>query len=470
MSRWGTGGESGSVLLWVMVVGLFVVGALGAATRLIPSGTLFTSQDADTTFAFIAAESGIHYVVDKAAAEGAQVLANLNTDWIPLGTAGSSGKASAFRIASDGEYVYVTGRAGDAQRTIRAKLPQARPEPETHPPFDAGVAVFAVAGPGARFPALRLSGGAEVRDAAGTNATAPGSVKIEGGPIFGDILVGPVDPAQAAMVVDKPNWMQLPGQIIPLPEPRVFPLPPFPDPAADLPWRDLPWRGSLGTTWDNPTLVIRESGRYDTIRAGSGTWKVVFDTSGGDLYVRAGTMRADGSGFFEVVGDGRLYLYVDQTFKLEGSGSFNANGSRASALVFYAGSATLDLHAGARARGIFYNKSAPVHIAGGFAGDVWVLSAGSTVQFAGGANLANNGIVYAPNAHVDVTGGAKAVMVVGNSVHVSGGAQILKPKVDWSGLPGEWWEGVDEGDDGTGAAESLEWHVCWTDCGSVAEN
>src|SRR5690606_20351775 len=212
--------------------------------------------------------------------------------------------AGEFQVMRDEEYVYVVGRFGDAQRVLRAKALKPREKPQPQAPFELDVVVFAVAGSGARFPALKVTGGAEVRETAGTNAVARGAVKLDGGPILGDILVGPVPAGQAESVVDKPDWMQLSGNIIPLAAPRSYPLPPFPEPPAGL-----SWRGSVETAWNKTRVVIDEAGRYDAIIAGSGDYTVVFDTRGGDLHVRANTVRAHGSGRFEVIGGGRLFLY-----------------------------------------------------------------------------------------------------------------------------------------------------------------
>ena len=104
----GSGSESGSVLLWVMVVGLFAVGALGAATRLIPAGTRFTAQDADTTYALIAAESGVHYVMHYLDKHGPDALETLSGEWNAPGELGGT-----YRVVSDGEFVYVTGQFGN---------------------------------------------------------------------------------------------------------------------------------------------------------------------------------------------------------------------------------------------------------------------------------------------------------------------------------------------------------------------
>lgn len=467
-----TTNEAGSVLLWIMVAGLFTVGALGAATRLIPSGTVFTIRDADTTRAFIAAESGVNYMAYLIKEQGLGILDKLDEvleGWEPAGLEAVLG--GEFQVARDEEYVYIRGKFGDVERVLRARVLKPREQPQPKAPFELDVAVFAMAGPGARFPAIKVSGGAKIRESAGTNSVTEGAVRLEGGPIVGTVYVGPVSDEAAKYVVNKEHWIEI-GDIVPLEEKRAYPLPPFPNPSTEKPWSDLPWRGTLETAWDRTRLIIDQSGRYDIIRAGSGDYAVVFDTSGGDLYVRANTVRAHGSGTFEVIGGGRLLLYVDKTFRLEGSGAFNRDGERSSVVIYYAGSDEFGLGGGTRANAIFHVKSAEVDVAGGFQGDVWIFSAGKKATLAGGASLERSGLIYAPLADVDVSGGARAVMVVGNSVHVSGGAELYNPTFDLREL--EWaWAPVDDGeeeDEDYDVGETLEWHICW-DCDlSIFEN
>src|SRR5690606_26586639 len=106
MRAWMRGNESGSILLWVMVIGLFTVGALGAATRLVPAGRQVAVQDKDTTYAFIAAESGINYVVHLMESDG---LEKLKGDWFTVG-----GYGGEYKVETSEGYVYVTGKFGDA--------------------------------------------------------------------------------------------------------------------------------------------------------------------------------------------------------------------------------------------------------------------------------------------------------------------------------------------------------------------
>lgn len=457
------GRESGSILLWVMVAGMFTVGALGVATRLIPSGTQFAVRDSNTTYAFIAAESGVNYVAYKLITEGPEGLENLSTEWVPSGVVGDWGQGE-FTVVSDGEYVYVTGRFGDVERTLRAKVlkPRSAPQPE----IELDSAVFALAGPGAADPPLLLVGGAQAHGAAGTNASDPGAVKLEGGAnIHGNVYVAAGSQAEAEAAVFVPHWITLGGAIVPI-EPREYPMPIFPQPFSDL-----PQRGSVVTRWDNPEVRIDAPGYYDSFSIGQGAYKVVFDTRGGDLYIRAREFRVHGNGSVEVIGGGRLHLYVDQTLRLDDK-NFNVAGDPMKAVIYYAGYGKLTLASGFNFKGIIYVKNAEVHVAGSFGPHALIFSGGHKVTINGGANLSEDGLIYAPAAHVSIGGGASTGMIIANSVKAEGGAKITRKTQNFNALPLKFTQTPDEelGEENEDPVETLQWHLCWTDCSPVFED
>lgn len=463
MKRPLTGRESGSVLLWVMVAGLFTVGALGVATRLIPSGTQFAARDADTTYAFIAAESGVNYVAYKVASEGPEALEDLTAEWVSSGAVADRGHGE-FVVVADGEYVYVTGRFGDVERTMRAKVFKPRTEPPQQE-IELDAAVFAIAGPGARHPALELVGGAEAHGAGGTNSASPGAVKLTGGAnIHGHVFIAAESQAQAEAAVSVSDWITLGGDIIPI-SPREYPMPQFPEP-----FKDLPQRGSVVTRWDNPLVEIKQSGYYDSFSIGQGPYKVVFDTSGGDLYIRAREFRVHGNGTVEVAGNGRLFLYVDQTLNLLDK-NFNVGGGSKNAVIYYAGQNELTLASGFNFRGVIYVKNAKVHVAGSFGPHALIFSGGKSVTINGGANLGDAGLIYAPAAHVDIGGGAQTGMIIANSIYASGGADITRRTQNFDALPLHFRDVEDdEQHEDLDMAETLQWHLCWTDCAPVLED
>ena len=498
MTRRATGNEAGSVLLWIMVAGLFAVGSLGAATRLIPTGALFTMQESDTTTAFIAAESGVNYVAYRLKTEGLAALDDLDNpeyvalleqlfgDWALLG---SDRFPATFAVEYDAEndYIIVTGMVAGQSRSLRAKVARPRELPQPEQPSDDSLdetppvqlpayrevkldaAVFAVAGDGANHPAVHLVGGAQAYGAAGTNSRRAEAIKLEGGAnIHGNVLVRADSQAEAEAGVSVPDWITLGGSILPLAEEREYPLPEFP-----APFTGLPARGSVQTRWDNPVITISEHGHYDSIYAGSGQYKVVFETGGRDLFIRARSFRVEGNGSVEVTGGGRLHLYVDETLNLADK-YFNINGDPLQAVIYYAGQSQLTLASGFNFRGAIFVKNANVRVAGSFGPQALIFSAGKQITINGGANLTQDSIVYAPAAHIVVGGGARVGMVVGNSVRAEGGAAITRPTNSFDALPLSFGprpgaqqpqEPVDKD-----VVETLEWHFCFNCRSRVAED
>jgi|GEM_PF-6961076 len=458
-------GERGSILTWVMVIGLFTVGALGAATRLIPAATHFTVQDSDATYAFIAAESGMHYVAHQIQTGGVEALIGGEIN-VTLGGIGADApeKDQRFRVFVDDEddgYIYLVGQFGGVTRTLRAKkvLTQ-RGAPATPRSDDIriDVAVYALGEPGARYPAVDLSGGGQVHGDAGTNATASGSVTLRGGAaIYGNILIGSPELENPGSVVSKPDWIHVSG-VTKVIERREFPLPVFPEP-----FEGLPDRGSVRTAWDNPLVVISEPGHYDSIFVGQGPYKVVFNTAGKDLYIRANKLEVTGDGSVEVTGGGRLHLYVDSILTLADKRFNMADGDTMSTVIYYAGSSPVTLASGFNFKGIIYVKNADVTVAGSFGPDLRLFTGGAKVTLAGGAILGTDGLIYAPRAHVVVGGGAQTGVVIANSVQVAGGARINHNVQLIPQFPLEFSLGEQQEEDEV-EVELLQWELCWRDC------
>lgn len=464
------GNESGSVLLWVLVVGLFAVGALGATTRLIPAGRRLADQDLKTTFSMITAESAVHYVAHEVSNAEQDDLEEIALRCLARRQAPDLDEPDeAFDICKyvyiafdpDREYIYLTAQVGDMKRNLRAKLNNRR-EPvqvERDVGIELDVAVFALAGPHSGSTPLDLSEGPTIHGAVGTNAVAPGSVEVGWGvTIKGDIFVGPISEGQAGSVVSKPEWMTLNNAIIPR-ERREYPLPDFPAPF------ELPWRGTVATNWDKPRIVIDEPGHYDSITANNYT--VVFETGDRDLHVRTRSLEARGSGTVEILGNGRLFLYVDEKLTLIEGASLKRNSDPMKSVIFYAGAQPLTLGSGVRYAGVLYIKDADVTITEGFNADAWIFSGGRKVTLSGGAGLGDSGIVYAPNAHVYVSQGASTGVVISNSFRATGGVQITHRKTDMNKLPIKFPHELDPEEVEDPAEEvfdHLQWHVCWEGC------
>ena len=243
-----------------------------------------------------------------------------------------------------------------------------------------------------------------------------------------------------------------------MPEARDYPLPVFPES-----FPDLPARGSISLLGGSDKVaVIDQPGSYDLIKVGEGKNFVRFNTGGKDLHVRVKNFEVVGDGTVEVLGGGRLFLYVENTLNLRDK-HFNFGGDPMSAVIYYAGSTPLVLGHGFRFEGIIYSKDADVQISGSFGPEAWIISGGNRVNFEGGGTLGPLGLIYAPKARVTMAGSAESGNVIGNSVEVTGGAKVTYRNLNFDRLPLEFL--LDSTDI---VIEDLEWHLCWKDCLTAA--
>lgn len=445
--------ESGSVLVWVMVVGLFAVGALGAVTRLLPAGTQLAERDANTTYALIAAESGINYVAHYLQENGTAGLQDLQKRSKLVGDLGGE-----FNVSADDQYVYVNATFGEppnqTRRNLRAKVLKERGEPG--PPLGFDTTIFAMRAQGTFTHGIVLSGNSKVAGNIGTNGVDTASVKSSGNvTVQGNVYVGPVGQTKAASLVSTSGNTKIRGEIIALTEPKIYPLPTIPEPPGNLPTKD-----TLVTSGNRGQVTVSQSASYDTINVGP-NHKLTFNTGGQDLHVRVSHFIAKGT--ITIEGGGRLFLYVEDSIDL-GSGSFNSGGDPMALVVTYTGTQSLQLSGNFSHSGVFYVKDADVSGSGSLGSDVLLFSGGNNVTLSGNVRFGDNGLVYAPRARVAVSGNATIGIVVGNSVEVSGNADFTYPALDLSAFP---LTIPGFGDDvAVEELDTLEWQVCWEECGT----
>lgn len=205
----------------------------------------------------------------------------------------------------------------------------------------------------------------------------------------------------------------------------VYPLPVFPEYPTNL-----PYRGSITTTWQGP-VIIDQDGCYDEINVVNG-WKLVIDLKGGtrvirvkDLNIVQGDIELQNAGQ-----NGKLLLYVEDTFAMAGSSKVNNNGNPRSVVVFYKGGSEINFTGDTRFYGSIFAQRANVTITGsaGIQGDI--VTGGSSVTISGAADAVTR-VVYAPKAALTITGSgrirgtivAASALLVGNS-HIIGDSPL----------------------------------------------
>lgn len=209
-------------------------------------------------------------------------------------------------------------------------------------------------------------------------------------------------------------------------------------------------------------LRVSGSGRVSDIRSGNRTLQIyvdedlelssnttlTFDLGDGDIILRVRRLLLN-QGHIQVNhnGTGKLYIFVDDVFHIAGSSSINHSWSASAAqledwakkvLVYYAGTIDKDgndirnpgnsyylkFPNAVKVVATLHVKEAKIHITNGTGVVGNIISGGSKLQFDGGTN-SDVKVVYAPNAEIEVRGGALVTgIVVCDSFSMSGGARV----------------------------------------------
>ena len=207
---------------------------------------------------------------------------------------------------------------------------------------------------------------------------------------------------------------------------------------------------------------------------------MVFDVGNSDLIIRVKKFAVTGSADVEInrTGDGRLLLYVDDIFT--STAHFNEDGPPAALIIYYRGTtANLSFSDWVKLPAHFFAEKANLAIggSGGLIGNIITL--GDSVVINGGSHSVVR-VVYAPNAHVEVSGGGGLRgAVVSGSCSVLGSSRVIydSDAIEmWEEVPDfEFDHGADpgepgsdegsgsEGGDGPGQGSSYGYTRVWSD-------
>lgn len=192
-------------------------------------------------------------------------------------------------------------------------------------------------------------------------------------------------------VVKLKNGAQVYGIITNLEEERHYPMPIFPE------FPDLPNRGNINTS---STVSISESGSYGSINI-KNSGKLIFNVSSGTLRVRAKELTLSNSSNVEIVGSGKLILYIEDKVEFKNSSNFNVNtGDPNKALVYYKGaSSKLKINNSCTFCGSIYAETADFDLAnsGMILGSIF--TGGTDVKLSNSSQALVQ-VIYAPNALV----------------------------------------------------------------------
>ncbi len=324
--------------------------------------------------------------------------------------------------ATEGDTIRITttGFFEDIQSRARAELLGI--DPLWDPMFHA--AVHSEGG-------ITLEGSARIVGHASTNSTAPNAVNLSWSTqIDSTLYIGPGGDPETVVNQQNSNGNVGEGVDV-LAQEKEYPMPEFPDyPSKDFYGSSVYVGGST-----NQTLSVSD---YDglfipEIRVESNT-HLTIDLGYGERTLHVGNLDII-QGHLHLTGEGKLTVYVENSFRLEGSSSVNNNGETNSMFTYYAGTTPLVFAGSTIYNAGIYAESADISITGSSSLRGHLITGGSDVYIFGDAN-ANSRVVYAPNAHVEMAGSSIVYgAVVSNSFEARGTARVeYNPEYD-SDLP-----------------------------------
>ena len=251
---------------------------------------------------------------------------------------------------------------------------------------------------------LTMTGSARINGDAGTNSTAAGAVNLAWSTkIDSSLSIGPG--GNASSVVVQANFQQgnVGGDVVNLPNIKTFPMPEFPSfpPKNDV-VSNITISGGGGPVTYNadaydgkfiPTLTIQSN-------------KVLqLNTGNVDRVLHVGHLNIS-QGHLDILGTGKLTIYVENQITLGGSSSANRYRLPESMFIYYAGTNALSFTGSTGFRGGMYAETANITLggSGGIQGNI--ITGGTNVTINGDAEAFSR-VIYAPNAHFSLGGSAR---------------------------------------------------------------
>jgi|GEM_PF-856199 len=297
------------------------------------------------------------------------------------------------------------------------------------------------------------------------NTTKTNGIQYDnwGASISGNLLVGPgADPNDVAPKISQWHPGHVGGSEGNLSEP-IPPVelesPEFPDPPATP--ISLGAISVSGGPSSDVTLDLSSGNAYSpSISVGSNRSLTVI-VGNKDRTLRVGNFDMS-QGHLNIIqeGEGRLQLYVDDYFNIGGSSSMNNNSnpsgnerSPLNLLIAYGGSTEFNVGGNQPINGNIFIKDADLQIIGSGNIDGNIISGGDRVDIRGdGGN--NSRVIYAPKAHVTMTGSGKVNgSVVAKSFEGQGNFRVTYTT--------EFEDTLPDLDGGSGGGGSTEYNIAF---------
>jgi len=278
----------------------------------------------------------------------------------------------------------------------------------------------------------------------GTNSTIPTSIKFQNkhDQIKGSLYVGTSAIAPES-IVSYPNNTNIEDHITKMPIKNLPTYINYPMPLMPVFPNGLPERTDIST---NQGYDIYGSGQYDRIKAKD----LTFDLTNGDMEVRVRDLDVNNSIKLKCDNNNKntLTLYVENTlnFKdIEGSDNNNL-------IIYYNGSKDININGNHDFTCSMFINSANISVSGNCEIKGTIICGGDSVRLSGGKAYGNNkkaleGLLYAPNAHVEI-GSIVHGSVITKSCELGGGSSDLIVGVSKTELNTEFFNSLNWGVDG----------------------
>lgn len=293
-------------------------------------------------------------------------------------------------------------------------------------------------------PAIKITGSSRIIGSVGTNSVGTQAVVLDSWPSPRNIIDGPLSIGSGGFIEDViyvSGWEVKPedvvtGSIGDLPEKRIYPIVNFPD------FPELPKREDFSTpSTEDLYYEISEDGQYNNIVTSSSR-VLTIDLNEGTRKIRVKNLSISGDVVLKNIGEnGRLILYVEDTFTISGGRKFNyPDGEKDHKLltVFYAGNNDLSFGQSSLA-GDLISKTAKIVIGHGNIVIGNIISESGDITIEGAAN-SFGGIVYTPNGDVELKASGTSGIIVGRTIECTGNVSGIENKDVLDEFPYELFE------------------------------
>lgn len=269
-----------------------------------------------------------------------------------------------------------------------------------------------------------LNGSSSIQGDASINSIQAGAVDFNGWPskITGNLFIGPGgEPDEVAPKHSEWHPGNVEGEIFVMDDELEFEMPEFPQyPNFGLVGQSVYLQGNSSHTLNtsdydgyyipeisvesNTTLTINIGDSEQTMYVGN------FNISQGEV---------------NIVGDGKLNLYVENDMTLGGSSSVNKNGDVNNLFMFYGGQNSLSFKGATEFNGGLFAENANVILGGSNSLKGTLITGGSEVEIHGAANAISRA-VYAPYSNVELKGSGHIYgSVISKTFKASGNAHVV---------------------------------------------